>query len=107
MSKIQTIGTAVATLGDYRSRALLGDSPSTSEDSANGKGAEGEAPSAEQPPDPVVSPPPAEPSEALFAVAIAAGELASLSPAARQVLFLRNGSWSPPESDLHLTDRTA
>ena len=105
--RIATIGTAVATLGDYRSRALLGDATSASEEGANNKEGGDEAPS----PEPLLaqadSPAPAEPSASPFDAAIVASRLEAPSSAEQQLLMRRKGSWSPPDSDLHLTDRIA
>ena len=102
------IRTDVATLGDYRSRALVDD-----QRGPFGNGADKGEPD-EQPPEtesapaqPAASAPPAEPSGTPFEAAVAAGTLDASTPLARQLLMQRKVSWSPPDSDLHLTDRTA
>jgi hypothetical protein len=103
------IRTDVATLGDYRSRALLGDQQGAFGNGAGNRGPEEQpleteaAPSAQ----PAAPLPPAEPSGTAFDASMAAGRLDTSSPLARQLLMQRKGSWSPPDSDLHLTDRTA
>jgi hypothetical protein len=103
------IRTDVATLGDYRSRALLGDQTGAfGHGTDSGEQAEEQAPSpAPAEVQPASPPTPAAPSGTPFEAAIAAGRIDAPAPLSQQLLMQRKGSWSPPDSDLHLTDRTA
>jgi hypothetical protein len=111
LSRIATapIRTDVATLGDYRSRALLDDQRQTPHHQTP------EPPAAEltlSPPHPRAGQSPADPvlSEApgsAFAAAVVAETLPLPPTASREALLRTSRVWAPPDSELHLTDRLA
>jgi hypothetical protein len=111
LSRIATapIRTDVATLGDYRSRALLDDQrQATSHHTPESPAAELELPpthshAGQSPTDPS----PLDETGSAFAAAIVAERLPAPPTTPREVLLRSSRVWAPPDSDLHLTDRIA
>jgi hypothetical protein len=103
----EPISTSISTTTDYRSRTSTADvalpaNTNTPKEPAKEETA-GSRFSDVLPPLPA----PPDPPGTAFAAAVAAGAL-SPRPQSPQEIFLRvGGTWSPPESELHLTDVTA
>jgi hypothetical protein len=111
LSRIATapIRTDVATLGDYRSRALLDDQRQPPGNNDRDEPAtDSELPKtpadAEQSP---AGPAPPEAPGSAFVAAIVAGALPAQPTTSAEVLLRTSRAWTPPDSDLHLTDRIA
>jgi hypothetical protein len=100
------IRTDVATVGDYRSRALLGDRRNPS-DGKHGDPQDGEQALAPEAASPVALATPGDAAGTAFAVAVVAGGLPPKAQTAQEVYLRAGKAWSPPDSELHLTDRIA
>jgi hypothetical protein len=101
----EPVSTAPAAVAEYRPRSLVGDqvAPVESGGGASTNTEPGERFADLLPPLPL----PPDPPGVMFAAAVAAGAL-SPKPETPEEIFLRIGKeWSPPESELHLADRTA
>jgi hypothetical protein len=106
----------VVAVPDFRTRTVLGDTSNTAHNRTTTSNTNAPAPAPHEPqvfetPDmPDVLPPlpaPPDPPGTIFAAAVIAGAL-SPKPETPEEVFLRlGGAWSPPDSDLRLTDRTA
>jgi hypothetical protein len=101
------IRTDVATVGDYRSRALVGDPRERSREDPDEKQPQDHAPETPTPP------PPSEATTTLvdgataFAAAVVAGALPPPVQSPQEMQLRRVSTWAPPDSELHLTDRIA
>ena len=92
------------TVGDHGSRALPGGQREPTRDHP------GEKPPVPQEPTKPLSPAGTAPAEVpgnAFAAAIVAGTMPPQPLSAQEILLRSSNSWSPPDSELHLTDRTA
>lgn len=107
---------ATVSVPEFRTRSTLGDTSNVATGRTTVSATNAPAPAPNEPqvfvtPDmPDVLPPlpaPATPPGTAFAAAVIAGAL-SPKPETPTEIFLRLGSaWSPPDSDLHLTDSKA
>jgi hypothetical protein len=100
------ISTDVATVGDYRSRALLGDRRNPPDDKP-GHQQDDEPALAPETPSSVVQPTPGDAAGTAFAAAVVAGGLPPKAQTAQEIYLRAGKAWSPPDSELHLTDRIA
>jgi hypothetical protein len=103
----EPISNALPTVADYRSRSSGADQAQVVETGGGSTPAAADEPAVPRPADvlpPLPAPP--DPPGTMFAAAVMAGAL-SPRPETPQEIFLRLGSaWSPPDSSLHLADRT-
>jgi hypothetical protein len=92
------------TVGDYRSRAFVSGQREPAQDHPDEK-----LPVLPEPAKPL-APAGTAPAEApgdAFVAAIVAGTMPPQPLSAQEILLRSSNSWSPPDSELHLTDRTA
>ncbi len=92
------------TVGDYRSRAFVGGQRDPSGDQPDEKPPVPQAPAK---PLSAAGTAPAEAPGDAFAAAVVAGTLPPQPLSAQEILLRSSNAWSPPDSELHLTDRTA
>jgi hypothetical protein len=101
------IRTDVATVGDYRSRVLVGDQRDPPREHPDEKQAEGHSPEI---PAPIAPPAPGATladGGTAFAAAVVAGALPPRAQSPEEIKLRKGNSWAPPDSELHLTDRIA
>jgi hypothetical protein len=101
------ISTDIGTVGDYRSRALVGDQREPHRQDHDEEQTEAHAP---ETPAPTPPPPPgavAADAGTAFAAAVVAGSLPPAVQSPQEMQLRKGGAWAPPDSELHLTDRIA
>jgi hypothetical protein len=102
------IRTDIATVGDYRSRGLVGDQRDRSRDDPDEKQSEDGVE-----PEPLARKPSLPPGPTLvdggtaFAAAVVAGALPLKTQSPEEIQLRKGSAWAPPDSELHLTDRIA